>query len=79
MDPSHFCIGCNRAKLVNGIIHRNEIAGFDMEVTTVGIDLAKNEFQLHGVDERVLDHQTWEFTQRMMVPRSIAPACRVTS
>ncbi len=73
MDPSHFCIGCNRAKLVNGIIHRNEIAGFDMEVTI--LVLYPGNYYL----DRVLDHQTWEFTQRMMVPRSIAPACRVTS
>ena len=73
MDPSHFCIGCKRAKLVNGIIHRNEIAGFDMEVTILVLYPGNNYL------DRVLDHQTWEFTQRMMVPRSIAPACRVTS
>jgi hypothetical protein len=32
-----------------------------MKITTVGIDLAKNLFQVHGIDERgQADNRDWE-------------------
>jgi len=30
----------------------NQVGASEMNITTVGIDLAKNVFQIHGVDER---------------------------
>ena len=37
--------------MVKGFIHRNETGGCNIKITRVGIYLAKNVFQLHGVDE----------------------------
>jgi len=38
------------AKVGVFIIHRKRAT--NMNITTIGIDLAKNVFQVHGVDER---------------------------
>lgn len=31
------------------------------EITTVGLDLAKNVFQVHGADARIEQPQVWKF------------------
>ena len=53
MDPSHFYPASQWAKM--GIeITIDKAGGSEMKITTLGIDLAKNVFQLHGVDEKLL-------------------------
>ena len=51
-----------------------------MNITTVGIDLAKNVFQVHGVDEcgKVLLRQAlaWVPAALMRSVRRLGPACR---
>jgi len=36
-----------------GVLSSTEKEATNMNITTIGIDLAKNVFQVHGVDERV--------------------------
>jgi transposase len=53
MDPAFFHASLTRGKM--GAVahtHRQEEGGAVMDITTVGIDVAKNVFPLHGADAR---------------------------
>jgi hypothetical protein len=45
-----FLNGIKSAKV--GVLSSTEKEATNMNITTIGIDLAKNVFQVHGVDER---------------------------
>lgn len=40
---------CQSGSAIN---HSNRTGASNMQVTTIGLDLAKNVFQVHGVDNR---------------------------
>jgi len=52
MDPSRFLDGFKRAKMKTEPDHRSETGGSEMNVTTIGLDLAKQVFHLVGADTR---------------------------
>ena len=51
MDPTPFKVATDRATM-RGQRSRYQKGGSKMNVKTIGIDLAKNVFQVHGVDEK---------------------------
>jgi hypothetical protein len=55
------------------IVKTNHIEGaVHMQVTTVGIDLAKKGFQVHGVDERLRAHRLMESGEHIGKIRPVA-------
>ena len=50
-----------------------------MKITTVGIDLAKNVFQVHGVDERGKVVLRRQLRREQMVEFFVRVACRKRS
>ena len=48
-SPCSYGIGCARLRVIDPFNHRAR--GVEMKITRVGLDIAKQVFQVHGVDE----------------------------
>jgi len=50
-----------------------------MKITTIGLDIAKSVFQVHGVDETGEAVLTRRFTRRKLLPFFVARSCCLLS
>ncbi len=48
---AHFPMRHQSAKVVFAVMTTKQRGASEMKITTIGIDLAKEVFQIHGVDE----------------------------
>jgi hypothetical protein len=46
------------------------IAGFVMQITTIGLDIAKNMFQVHGIDASEKVVEEW-LNQALLPPQAL--------
>lgn len=67
MDPSLFITASHWAMMGLLSIHQEEV-GSEMNITTIGIDLAKNVFQIYGVDAKGKAVMSKRLSRKRLVP-----------
>ena len=67
MDPSPFTTASDWATMGLQSIHQEEV-GSEMNITIIGIDIAKNVFQVYGVDAKGKAVMSKRLTRQKLLP-----------